>query len=91
MNKEEMVNKMAKKAGISKSQAQAALDAFCSAVAVTLRNGEKVSLVGFGSFEAKHRKARDYKSPQTGETVHLEDRYVPSFKPGKILKDALAK
>ena len=89
MTKEQMVQTMANAAGITKKQAATALDAFCTAVGSAMRNGDKLTLTGFGTFEAKVRDARDCKNPQTGETVHVAAHKVPHFKPGKGLKDSL--
>jgi DNA-binding protein HU-beta len=89
MTKEQMVQTMANAAGITKKQAATALDAFCTAVGSAMRNGDKLTLTGFGTFEAKVREARDCKNPQTGETVRVASHKVPHFKAGKGLKDSL--
>lgn len=91
MNKEQAVSKIAAVAGITKTQAATALDAFCTIVGDTLRSGDKLTLTGFGTFEAKHREARDFTSPANGETIHVAAHSVPHFKAGKGLKDALLK
>lgn len=89
MTKEQLVTTIAGAAGINKKQAATALDAFCTVVGDAMRNGDKVTLTGFGTFEAKVREARDCKNPQTGETVHVASHKVPHFKAGKGLKDSL--
>lgn len=89
MNKQEVVKEIAKKSGVSKRDADLAIDAFCSIVGNALKNGDKITLTGFGTFEAKMRDARDCKNPATGETVHVSAHKVPSFKAGKGLKEAL--
>ncbi len=89
MNKEQVVTKIASVSGITKKQAATALDAFCTLVGEAMRNDDKVTLVGFGTFEAKQRDARDCKNPQTGETVRVAAHKVPHFKAGKALKDSL--
>ena len=77
------------KAGISKKDAGNAVDAFTTVVTEALIKGEKVSLVGFGTFEVKERAAREGRNPQTGETMQIAASKVPSFKVGKTLKDAV--
>ena len=89
MKKDELISKIAGVAGITKKQAATALDAFCTEVGNVMRSGDKLTLSGFGTFEAKTRDARDCKNPQTGETVHVAAHKVPHFKPGKALKDSL--
>lgn len=89
MKKEELVIVVANAAGITRKQASTAIDAFCTTVGQAMRSGDKVTLTGFGSFEARMRDARDCKNPQTGETVYVAAHYVPVFKPGKGLKDLL--
>ena len=89
MKKDELVSKIAGVAGITRKQAAAAVDAFCTEVGNVMRSGDKLTLTGFGTFEAKVRDARDCKNPQTGETVHVAAHKVPHFKPGKGLKVSL--
>ena len=89
MTKEQLAAKIADASGITKKQAATALDAFCTAVGDAMRRGDRVTLTGFGTFEAKVRDARDCKNPQTGETVHVAAHKVPHFKAGKNLKDSL--
>ena len=85
MNKAELVSKIADDAGISKSQANAALDSFISNVTKTLRTGEKITLVGFGTFTVSKRNARTGRNPQTGETIKIKAKKVARFKAGKEL------
>lgn len=87
MNKAELIKEMAKKADLSKAGAEKALDAFMECIAEALADGEKVSLIGFGSFEAKPRAEREGRNPQTGETVRIPACIAPTFKAGKGLKD----
>lgn len=89
MNKTELVAAVAEKAGISKSDAEKALSAFTSVVTKELKNGERIQLVGFGTFETAKRKAREGKNPQTGEKISITSSLLPKFKPGKSLKDAV--
>ena len=91
MNKAELVTTIAGASGLTKKQAAAALDAFCTAVGQALRAGDKVQLSGFGTFEPKMRDARDCRNPSNGETVHVAAHLTPSFKAGKALKDSLIK
>ena len=89
MNKTELVAAMADKAGISKKDAGAALQAFTDVVAEELKKGEKIQLVGFGTFSAKKRPARDGINPLTKEPLKIPAKVVASFKAGSKLKDAL--
>lgn len=89
MNKVELVEVMADKAGISKKDAEGALKAFISAVEGELKKGGKVQLVGFGTFEVSKRAARKGRNPQTGEEMKIKASKSPKFKPGKAFKDAL--
>ncbi len=90
MTKAELVEKMAKDAGISKAAAGAALNSFVTNVTKSLKkkNG-KVTLVGFGTFSKVRRKARKGRNPQTGETIKIKASNAVKFKPGKALKDAV--
>lgn len=85
MNKAELVQKIADDAGISKSQANAALDSFTDTVAKTLKGGDKVTLVGFGTFSVSKRQARTGRNPQTGEAIKIKAKKVARFKAGKEL------
>ena len=87
MNKTELVAAMAEQAGISKKDAEAALGAFTDTVAATLKKGDKVQLVGFGTFEVSKRAAREGRNPQTGATMKIKASKAPKFKAGKALKD----
>ena len=89
MNKAELVAAMADKAELSKKDAEAALKAFTDVVAEELRKGEKIQLVGFGTFEVSERAARTGRNPQTGEEMTIPASKAPKFKAGKALKDAL--
>lgn len=83
MNKAELVEKMASQAGLTKTQANDALDAFTDTVISELKKGERVTLVGFGTFSVSERSARSGRNPQTGETIKIKARKVPRFKAGK--------
>lgn len=89
MNKTELVAAMAEAAEISKKDAEKALKAFTDVVADELKKGEKVQLVGFGTFEVSERAAREGRNPQTGETMQIKASKSPKFTAGKALKDAL--
>ena len=91
MNKAELVAVMAEKAGISKKAAEASLKAFTDAVAKELKKGQKVQLVGFGTFEVAKRAARVGRNPQTGAEMKIKASKAPKFKPGKALKDIVNK
>ena len=87
MNKAELVAAMAEKTELSKKDAEAALKAFTDVVAEELKKGEKVQLVGFGTFEVSERAARTGKNPQTGAEIKIAACKAPKFKAGKVLKD----
>ena len=89
MNRNELIAAMSEKSGLTKKDSGAALDAFTAAVQDALKAGDKVQLVGFGSFEVKERAARTGVNPHTKETIEIEAAKVPAFKAGKALKDAL--
>ena len=89
MNKTELVAAMAEQAGLSKKDAEAALKAFTDVVADELKKGDKIQLVGFGTFEVGERAAREGRNPQTGETMTIAACKAPKFKAGKALKDAI--
>ena len=88
MNKTQLVEQIAENADISKASAGRALDAFVEAVTETLRSGDQVALVGFGTFSVRARAARTGRNPKTGEAIQISEAKVPSFKAGKALKDA---
>ncbi|CCZ28046.1 HU family DNA-binding protein [Kineothrix sp. MSJ-39] len=87
MNKAELVAAMAEQAGLSKKDAEAALKAFTDVVSDELKNGGKVQLVGFGTFEVSERAAREGRNPQSGEVMKIAASKAPKFKAGKALKD----
>ncbi|MCI2131750.1 MAG: HU family DNA-binding protein [Eubacterium sp.] len=87
MNKTELVAEIAEKAGLSKKDSEAAVRAFIDAVSESLKKGDKVQLVGFGTFEVSERPARTGRNPQTGETIEIAASRTPKFKAGKALKD----
>ena len=89
MTKAELVEFMAEKADLTKADATRALDALMEGVTKGLKKEGKVTLVGFGTFTAKKRDAREGRNPQTGATVKIAARVVPGFKAGSKLKDAL--
>jgi DNA-binding protein HU-beta len=87
MNKTELVAEIAKEADLSKKDAEKALAAFTDVVSKALKDGDKVQLVGFGTFEVSERSARTGRNPQTGETIEIKASRTPKFKAGKALKD----
>ena len=89
MTKAELVELMAKDAGLTKADAARALDAFTGSVTKSLKGGKKVTLVGFGTFESRRRDARMGRNPQTGATVKIPARNVVTFKAGSKLKEAV--
>ena len=91
MNKNELVAKMAEKAGLKKTEAEKALKAFTETVAEELKNGEKIQLVGFGTFEVAQRAAREGINPLTKQPMKIAASKAPKFKAGKALKEAVNK
>ena len=91
MSKQQLVDMIAEKAGLTKADAARALDATMDSIKDALKKGEKVSLVGFGTFEVKERAERMGHNPKTGEAMKIAASKAPSFKAGKALKDAVAK
>ena len=91
MNKTELINAVAEKAALSKKDSEAAVSAVLDVIADTLAAGDEIRLVGFGTFEVKKREARMGLNPKTKEPVPIPATKVPAFKPGKALKDAVAK
>ena len=89
MNKTELIAAAAEKAGVSKKEAEAVVTAAFDAIAASLKEGEKVQLVGFGAFEVKARAERVGRNPQTKETITIPASKTPVFKAGKALKDAV--
>lgn len=91
MNKSELIVALAQKADISKKDAEKAISAFIDVVTETLKAGDKVQLVGFGTFESKERPARVARNPRTGEQIEIAASKAPVFKAGKALKDSVNK
>ena len=89
MNKSDLIGRIAGDAGITKAQAASALNSFTTATAEALKKGDKVILVGFGTFSVSERNARTGRNPQTGATLNIAARKAPSFTAGKALKDAV--
>lgn len=89
MNKTELVAAMADKAGLTKKDADAALKAFTEVVEETLKAGDSIQLIGFGTFEVAERAERTGRNPQTGAEMVIPASKAPKFKAGKVLKDAL--
>ena len=89
MNKTDLINAVAANAKLSKKDAEAAVNAFTSAVAESLKKGEKVQLIGFGTFEVRERSARAGRNPKTGATIEIAASKAPAFVAGKGLKDAI--
>lgn len=89
MNKTELIAAITEKAEITKKDAEKALAAFVDTVAAELKKGEKIQLVGFGTFEVKERAAREGVNPSTGEKIKIAASKNPAFKAGKALKDAI--
>ena len=89
MNKAELIAQIADEVGITKTQANSAVDSFVGAVTKTLKKGDKVTLVGFGTFSVSKRAARNGRNPQTGETIKIKARKVARFKAGKELSEKI--
>ena len=89
MTKAQLIDAVAKKTGFKKKDAEAAVSAAFDAMTEALTEGEKVQIVGFGTFESKARAAREGKNPQTGEVIKIAACKVPAFKAGKAFKDML--
>jgi DNA-binding protein HU-beta len=89
MTKADLVEKMAKDAGISKAAAGKALDSFIDGVVKSVKKGNKVALVGFGTFSVAKRKARTGRNPQTGKPIQIPARKIPKFSAGKTFKQAV--
>ncbi len=90
MNKLDLVTIVAEKAGITKRDAERAVNAMVESIEDALKQGERVSLVGFGTFEVRDRKPRVGRNPQTGEEIRIPAGRVPSFKAGKSLKESIS-
>ena len=91
MTKADLIDKVAKDTKLTKKDSDQAIDAIVEAISGALAKGDKVTLVGFGSFEVRKRAARQGRNPQTGKAINIPARKVPVFKAGKALKDAVAK
>ena len=89
MNKSELIDNIAKKSGLTKAQSTDALNAFIATIGEAMQANDSVSLVGFGTFSVKDRKARTGRNPKTGEELSIPASKVPSFKAGKNLKERL--
>lgn len=91
MNKAELINAVAEKAGLSKKDTETVVNATIDVIAGALADGDKVQLVGFGAFEVKSRAERTGRNPKTKEPIKIPASKVPVFKPGRALKDAVEK
>ena len=91
MNKTELIAATAKECGMTQQDVYRALGGILTTIEKTVANGEKVQMVGFGTFEARFRAGRSGRNPQTGETIFIQDSKVPAFKPGKEFKELLNK
>lgn len=91
MNKLEFIRKLAEKTGFTQKDTEKFFNAHNETIMQTLSDGEKVQIIGFGSYEVRHRKSREGRDPRTGETVFIPAKMVPAFKPGKQLKEAVDK
>jgi len=89
VNKPELISSIAEKTGIKKKDAEAVLDAFTASVKEALKKGEKVALIGFGTFGTRERKKREGVNPRTGKKISIPAKIVPYFKIGKELKEAV--
>ncbi|EZH67861.1 MULTISPECIES: HU family DNA-binding protein [Geomicrobium] len=89
MNKTDLINAVAEHADLSKKEASKAVDAVFDNITDTLKTGDKVQLVGFGSFEVRERASRKGRNPQTGDEIEIPATKNPAFRPGKQLKDAV--
>lgn len=91
MNKTELVEKVAVSAGLTKNQADAAVSALVATITEALKADDKVTLKGFGTFEVRHRKARNGRNPKTGETISIAESQTPAFKASSALKNEVNK
>jgi len=89
MNKSQLINAIAEQGNLSKADASRSLDALIKTIETTLKAGDSITLVGFGTFAVKERAERTGRNPQTGQEITIAAAKVPSFKPGKGLKDAV--
>ncbi|MBD1848989.1 HU family DNA-binding protein [Cyanobacteria bacterium FACHB-502] len=90
MNKGELVDKVAEKTGVTKREAEATLNALTESIMEAVAGGEKVTLVGFGTFEARQRQEREGRNPKTGESMTIPASTVPAFSAGKLFKETVA-
>ena len=88
-NKQDLIAEVAAKTGLTKKDSEKAVNAFGEVVTEFLAKGEKVQLIGFGTFETRERAAREGRNPQTGEAIKIAATVVPAFKAGKALRDAV--
>jgi DNA-binding protein HU-beta len=91
LNKGDLVGKLAKDANITKSKAEAAFNSLIQSITISLKKGQKVTIVGFGTFSVAKRKARTGRNPQTGAPIKIAARKVPKFSPGSDLRKAVKK
>ena len=91
MNREELITEISKKTKVSKKDASMILSATLDSIQTSVKKGHKVTLVGFGTFSSKHRAARNGRNPQTGKTIKIAAKNVPSFSAGKAFKTLLSK
>lgn len=89
MNKTDLVNKVAEQGELTKKDAAKAVDALFETITNSLKNGDKIQLIGFGNFEVRERAARKGRNPQTGQEIEIAASKLPAFTPGKSLKDAV--
>ena len=90
-NKAELIDEVAKKTNLEKKQGHEIIDALFNTITDELKNGNKVQLIGFGTFEVRERAARKGRNPQTGEEIQIKASKIPAFKAGKALKDVVNK
>jgi len=91
VNKNDLVSQVAKKTGLTKASAARTIDAFIESITKSLKKGEDVQLIGFGSFRTSNRPASEGRNPRTGEKIKIPAKRLPKFRPGKQLKDTVAK
>lgn len=89
MNKAELVGQVASKTGMTKKDTEPIVSALLNVIQDALKDGNKVQLVGFGTFEVRDRAARKGRNPQTGKDIEIPASRIPAFKPGKVLKDSI--
>ena len=90
-NKSDLIKNVAKETGLTKKNADLVVDAVFNSIQDALADGKKVQLIGFGTFEVRHRPARTGRNPQPGKTIKIPATEIPAFKPGKTLKDIVKK